>query len=584
MYEDCFFRNEQITGQWLSKTLQEFKRTRPFIGCPRPTYYYDMSDNIYMIAESEAQVVEDIHLLLNSYSAPIQEHIYKIAPFYKPDATNLWHSAIDYGGDRSLLPFVPQNGWMEAYHTVFATGGCARMAFTGMGTSLTCINDQARFRLYEGAALELKRKEDNNPQLQHVDFHMSSMRALNCSDDEELPALAEFISVIENCSISQVAGVRCYSLLLWSGPAESPASFPWTLHIPHHFVEEGYVPRVGDSVNGLAIMYGTFLDQKPLAKPTVYHPLFRGKQTYTREEIEAVPADEGTSEESNTPQATVSTSQEAVSTTKAFEYLPRSLEHYPEAPHPKHQLDAKSLTVLPKYVPYHEYRLLLGDTESLQQIKNISRAKLTTLVKEVDVHLSRNFSPALSPYLKHAGIRHTAYNPQTNEQHIWITLPNPRGSETPLTNLLIAATPDNSVTRYTLLNTVPDQTPKKRISTLCLDNEKSSSRPLTLRVLLNQLPKIKEDGFFILTGFNQNDFLQARREENNKGTTFQVEWQIYDITWQFNKKGISEKRLAELITLYWNKGLLAIEGEEPWQWIPLVQQRKDKEDKRERGD
>ena len=578
MYEDCFFKDGKITWDWLSGNLRKFKRTKPFAGCSQATYYLDLSDDLYMIAEAGEGTVEDVHLLLGSYKAPIQESIFKIVPFFKPDSTNLWHSAIDYGGERSSLPFVPQNGWMEGYHTAFANGGCARMAFAGQGISLNCINNQAMFRLYEGAALELKRREDKNQELQHVDFNMSSLRALNCNNDEDLPALAEFISVIESCSIYQTAGVRCYRLLLWSGPVEDPAGFPWTLHIPHHFVETGYVPRVGDSVNGLAVMYGTFLDQKPLAKPSVCHPTLRGKRKCSNEDT-LTTTDEGTSEESNTLKAADGTSQEEVSPTKAFEYLPRPLEYYPEAPHPKHQLDAKSLTSLPKYVPYHEYRRLLGDTESLQQIKNISRAKLATLIKEIDVHLNLDFTPALLPYLKHAGVRHTACNPQTNEQHIWITLPNPRGSETPLTNLLVTTTPESNVARYTFINSVLDQAPKKHLCTLCPDNDKLSNRPITLRVLLNQLAKIEHDGFLILTGFNQNEFLQARREENNKLTTFLVEWQIYDITWQFNMKGISEKRLAELITLYWHNGLLAIEGEEPWQWIGIAQFHKDKQEK-----
>ena len=572
MYDDCFFQDGQTTRKWLTENFPQFQQTKPFAGCPRATYYRELSDDVYMMAELEGNSVKDVHLMADSFCSPNRAGIFKISPFFKPDGSNLWHSSIDYGEGWRGLPFVVQNGWLEDFHSVFANGGCARMAFSGLGIRLECRNEQGILRMHKGNALEFERAQKGDPNLPYVDIAMYSLRALNSKDDDEYPALTEFFSVVENCETCNVAGVRCHRLLLWSGAADSEVGFSWTLLVPVYCIKNGHVPRVGDFVTGLAILYGTFLDRTRHRMPTVWQrplKLNAGTDAAQTEDTQMEPEAAIVGEDDAEPQATKEEAEEASDEDEGFEYLPRDLESYPDACLAKKAAPFVGLRELPKYVSYGVYKKMLGDDNELVQQKDVSRSKLSALLKQIEVRVGENRRSPLLLMEGKIGVRHTAQNKRTGELHVWTSVPNPRRFDLQSTQLLIAVSPEGEALRYTLLNDASSLRGGKRPCVLNLDFAHVEKCALTSRALMSKFSEIKKDGYFVIENETKNEFFQAKCVCETPEREFLVEWQIFDLDWQFGIQHISEARLLKLLRIYWSKGLPGLEGEEQWEHVHL---------------
>ena len=301
------------------------------------------------------------------------------------------------------LPFVVANAFQGEEFDRYSKGGVFRMRFMGLGESLECMNGKGVVRFWGGNPVARERRDKNDPSIDHVDMVMSSMRSLNPCEDKRNPAFAEFISTIEDVSTETICGQPCYRIRLWSGPLEDPAGFPWTLLVAKCRVRKSYVPRVGDFVNGVAAMYGTF-DEVSDGEPTVFQREFGG---------ESVP-------EPPIPEKDVPKPPKGKPDT---EWLPRRPMDYPDAPAPRVPLPPFTDEPIKKFVTYPEYRRRIGD--NLVPVAPPSRRRLRAIIDEIDHRYSYcdNVRMAFGRIFDAIGIRHALRDATTGETHLWLCIP-----------------------------------------------------------------------------------------------------------------------------------------------------------------
>ena len=248
-------------------------RNRVLTGSLKENLDIDVRILVETMTERGLRRAKSIRFLLCESRQACRKDFCRVTPFFKPKKGFLWHASLDYGPARSTLDFVVANAFEGDLFDRYSKGGVFQMRFMGLGESLECMNRKGVVRFWDGLPVAHERRDKGDPSIDHVDMVFSEARALNPCHDKESPAFAEFTSTIENVAAETICGKPCYRIRLWSGPLEDPASFPWTLLIAKSRVTKGWIPRVGDFVNGIAAMYGTFDDKAADGtEPTVFQP------------------------------------------------------------------------------------------------------------------------------------------------------------------------------------------------------------------------------------------------------------------------------------------------------------------------
>lgn len=509
--------------------------------------------NILVLTEETDGRIEAcaIHFVLLETRKACRKDLFRAAPFFKPEGGTLWHSAVEYGGGRAPLAFAVANAFPGAAFDECSGGGVFEMVFAGIGEWMECLNGKGVIRFRGGKPLARERRDRKDPSLDHVDVTFSEMKALNSCNDAEKPAFAEFTSTIENVESETICGQPCYRIRLWSGPPPEPASFPWTLLIAKSRVQKGWIPRVGDFVNGVAALFGTFNDKPDGAEPTVFQDVAE-TGTWMREEPvedgEAPPVPSGKPE---------------------FEWLPRAPREYPDAPAPRIPLPAFKDEPFKKFVTYPEYRRRLGDV--LEPVKPPSRKRLKEIVGEIDHVLETEGGRAVfAPRFDAIGIRHAVRDPVTGETHLWLGLPPVSVRWECHAGLLVALGADGHALRYTL-HTGDDRWAHGewacRVSGFKAGSESRNFD--TPAALLAAIPSLKKDGFAILSAQCHGSMMQAACTRAGKRREFLVEMQVFGMEWQFFAKHVKEARLLELFRLFLDGGLAAVANEEPWRQVRM---------------
>jgi hypothetical protein len=495
-----------------------------------------------------------LHLLLVERREACRKDTFRVTPFFKPGKDALWHASVEYGADRMPLDFVVADAFQDEAFERYSQGGVFEMRFMGLGASLSCLNRKGVIRFWEGLPVARERRDKRAPGIDHADVILDESRSLNpCGDDGKNPAFAEFTSTVEEVESVAICRQPCYRIRLWSGPPEDPAGFPWTLLIAKARVEKGWIPRVGDFVNGIAAMYGTF-DGKAEdgAGPTVFQRECGG---------EAVPE----------PPIPKKDLPKAPKGKPSWEYLPRFPKEYPDAPAPRVPLPAFTDEPFKKFVTYPEYRRHLGDR--LVPVAPPSRKRLKEIIGEIDHVITTDGNRRVfAPHFDAIGIRHAVRDPATGETHLWLGLPEFRNSRwlECHSGLLVALSPEGQPVRYTIH--ANDDMKIWRgwyCMSWCPKSGNTEKAHATAEECLELIPAMKKHAYFRLYASCHGSFFQAACIKGGKKRAFLVEFQIHGVEWQFGAENISEKRLLELSRLFIDGGLPAIENEEPWEQIKI---------------
>ncbi len=497
-------------------------------------------------------VANCIHLLLVETRQACRKDFCRVTPFFKPKKGFLWHASLDYGEARVPLDFVVANAFQGDAFDRYSKGGVFQMRFMGLGESLECMNRKGVVRMWGGKIVARERREKGDPSIDHVDVVFSEAHMLNPCEDKANPAFAEFTSTLENVATETICGQPCYRIRLWSGPLEDPASFPWTLLIAKSRIAKGWIPRVGDFVNGIAAMYGTFDDKAEKgAEPTVYQPEFLSGDSIPEP---LIPKKDIPKPPKGKPET---------------EWLPRRPKDYPDAPAPRVPLPAFTDEPFKKFVTYPEYRRHIG--KDLVPVALPSRKRLREIVDAIDHVITTDGNRRVfAPHFDAIGVRHAVRDPATGETHLWLCMPwYSRWCERH-GDFLVALSPDGRAIRYTV-HTGDERWAHGEWESFTCGFKKGSKRTdfATPNAALKAVPAMKKDDFIVLSGKCHGSMLQAACSRGGKRRSFLVEIQILGLEWQFFKKNVSEKRLLKLCRLFFAGGLAAIENEEPWKQVRM---------------
>lgn len=552
MYDKLLFRSNDELFQYVSENGPKWPVLKEYKGCKTPTPWGRLDDNVSILVSTvrdKGQIVaSETHFILRETRKACRHDFCRVSPFFKVRGKMLWHARLDYCANRRPLDFVVANAFQGERFDRFSKGGVFRMRFMGLGESLECLNNRGVIRFWDGLPVARERRDKSDPTIDHVDMVFSTMRALNSCGDRKSPAFAEFESTIENVSRETICGQPCYRIRLWSGPLDSPAAFPWTLLIAKARVQKGYIPRVGDFVNGIAAMYGTF-DEVADGKPTVFEPEFMGgdpEPPIPEEDIPKPPAGK-----------------------PKDEWLPRRPMDYPDAPAPRVPLPAFTDEPFKKFVTYPEYRQHLG--EKLVPVAPPSRKRLREIINEIDHVITTDGNRRVfAPHFDAIGIRHAVRDPATGETHLWLCIPwYSRWCERH-GDLLVTVSGDGCALRYSI-HTGDEMWAHGEWESFTSGFKKGNKRTNfdTPSMALESVPNMKKDDFIILSGQCHGSMLQAACTRGGQRHAFLVEIQIFGVEWQFFKKCVSEKRLLELCQLFLSGGLAAVENEEPWRHVRM---------------
>lgn len=556
MYDRFFFKDGDAFVRYVMDYGPHMPTLKEYRGSKSPTLIGHMAKDLVMLVETED--VGDhcdfhaAHLLLRETRQACRKDFCRVTPFFKPKKGFLWHASLDYGEARVPLDFVVANAFQGDAFDLCSKGGVFQMRFMGLGESIACMNRKGVVRFWDGLPVARERRDKGDPSIDHVDMVFSEARSLNPCHDKENPAFAEFISTIENVSTETICGQPCYRIRLWSGPLEDPASFPWTLLIAKGRVPKGWIPRVGDFVNGIAAMYGTFDDKAEKgAEPTIYQPEFLSGDSIPEPPI---------------PKKDIPKPPKGKPET---EWLPRRPKEYPDAPAPRVPLPAFTDEPFKKFVTYPEYRRHVG--KDLVPVAPPSRKRLREIVDAIDhVITTDGDRRVFATHFDAIGVRHAVRDPATGETHLWLCMPwYSRWCERH-GDFLVALSPDGRAIRYTV-HTGDERWAHGEWESFTCGFKKGSKRTdfATPNAALKAVPAMKKDDFIVLSGKCHGSMLQAACSRGGKRRSFLVEIQILGLEWQFFKKNVSEKRLLKLCRLFLAGGLAAVENEEPWKQVRM---------------
>lgn len=553
MYDTFFFRSPEEIFNFFTENVSTWPVLSEYRGRTTPTLLGQLNDNLSMLVATVIKkgepVASETHFILRETRTACRKDTFRVLPFFKPPKQSLWHASVDYGSDRAPLPFVVANAFQGKAFDFCSKGGVFQMRFMGLGESLECINDKGVIRFWSGLPVARERRDKNDPAIDHSDMVFDNAKALNPCDDEKAPAFAEFTSAIENVSTETICGQPCFRIRLWSGPLQNPASFPWTLLIAKARVQKGWTPRVGDFVNGIAAIFGTF-DHVSEGEPTVFQPEFNPDQSIREEPIPAkdIPP---------TPPGKPET-----------EWLPRRPLDYPDAPFPRVSLPVFTDGPLKKFVTYPDYRNRLGDT--LVPVPEPSRQHLRTILDEIDhVITTEENRLVFAPHFDAIGIRHAVRNPATGETHLWLELPPVYLRWDRHADLLVAFGADGHALRYTLHTGDENGSwaPGEMYCNIASGEGQTSTVFQTPEEVLSRIPSLAPNACFVLCAQSRGSLFQAICQTGGQRKSWLAEWQLFGREWQFFKKEIPEKHPLELCRLFLSGGLAAIENEEPWKQV-----------------
>lgn len=573
MYETYLHKSERDFANYAQAHLSESQRAGNMVGWNGAINYSLLSDDLILLYQLEKAAdgwsVCDMHMLLWGSETTLRKDIGRIGKFWKadgaalwnPQGNILWHSSLIYG-DRAELPFVVANAWQEEQFKRYSQGGNFEITFAGLGTWLECLNDSAVIRFYEGAPVELARREMNDPNIDHRDVDMSQLRSLNPCDSKDAPALAEFTGVVDACSTVKICGEKCYRIRLWSGSAAEAGPFPWQLLIAANHVDGKYVPRVGDIVHGNAVIFG-MLHGDQCDCPTL------------TDERECVCDSEKTFEEPDDHSEqinVVETHDEGPHDKKDFEYLPRKPAQYPDVKDYGKGLSPKVIDVMPKFVTCVDYRKAMKGT--LEELKNPTRKDLRRIFGEIEyVITSKKNRHMFSSVVESSGIRHFVRDTETEERHLWCCIPSGFGQQHFHTNLWIAISPAGNVLRYTLYSGEWERWHRlnKGIDlTINFQSEKRKARFDKMPELIDAIEKMKEDDYLIAVENGHTVMVQAYCNSAEAGVQdFRVEWQLHYLPWQFFAEEVSAEKLVEILKTFDAEGLESVETMLDWQWCKM---------------
>ena len=552
MYDTFFFRSNDELFRYVSENGPSWPVLREYRGRKTPTIFGRLDDTasilVSTVREKKRIVASETHFILRETRKACRYDFCRVSPFFKVRGKMLWHASLEYGADRSPLDFVVANAFQGDDYERYSKGGVFRMRFMGLGESLECMNGRGVVRFWGENPVARERRDKGDPSIDHVDMVVSTMRALNPCGDRKNPAFAEFTSTIENVSRETICGQPCYRIRLWSGPPENQESFPWTLLVAKARVQKGYIPRVGDFVNGVAAMYGTFDDVSD-GEPTVFQPEFRGGESEP-----PIPEKDIPKPPKGKPDS---------------EWLPRRPMDYPDAPAPRVPLPPFTDEPFKKFVTYTEYRRRIGET--LVPVTPPSRKRLREIIDEIDFKYTYMDDErwAFGRVFDAIGVRHAVHDCISGETHLWLCIPLIDVHYDYHAELMISVGSTGHVVRYTIYSNAGNWAHGEMWCEVNRDGNRDYTIHPTPDAALADIPNIKKNGFVILCADCTGNMFQAICTSAGKRRQYYAEWQLFGMPWQFGRERVSETRLLELCRLFLSGGLAAIENEEPWKQVRM---------------
>lgn len=572
MYDTYLFHNNHKLLKWAQEHTCVSERAKKCVGWNGEMNYAHLADNLvllYQLANThDGFEVCKLHMLLWSNRRTLRKDIFKVSKFFKPEGEEMWHSAIEFDG-RADIPFLAVNAWTEGDFEKYSNGGCFEMAFSGIGCSLECMNDKGIIRFYEGNPLEMKRKEENDPTIDHADMFMTELRALNSWHDGETEiAGAEFIGIVEDCRAEMICGEKCYIISLWSGPMSQSGSFPWTLLVAANRIEGRYTPHVGDMIHGNAFMFGTFFGEE-LGNPTVKcersapMPEKINENPVVQEStLDSDAGPETANGENNAPEEDADEKSK-----KGWEWLPRKPAEYPVFKSHGGGL-AKSVTKsLPKYVVYNDYRNKIKG--ELKPLKTPSRKELKRILNSIDyVITSKDNLHIFGSVMNSIGIRHFLLDVKTGERHLWCCVPS-GFREHFRSNLLIALDKTGEVVRYTFYmgDWEMNRLYRGMDMSINIQSTKKERRYNSMGPLIKGIAKMVKDDFCIACSLGHTAMVQAYCDDVVDGVQqFTIEWQIHYLPWQFYINKGTRPQLVDILKEFDANGIEPVETMARWKW------------------
>ncbi len=580
MYDTCIFKGNEKLLKWAMDYTCASKRTKRCVGWDGEMNYVHMSKNLmllYQLAKMpEGLEVVKLHMLLWSERRSLRRDVFKVSKLFKPEGEVMWHSAIEYEG-RADMPFLAVNAWMEGEFEKYSEGGCFEISFSGIGCNLECTNDKGTIRFYDGAPLEIRRKEENDPTIDHADMYTTELRMLNSWHEEDGgdPAGAEFAGIVEGCRTETICGEKCYLINLWSGPVSSPASFPWTLLVAANRVEGHYVPRVGDMVHGSAFMFGTFFGENH-DKPSVFHENFTpvaegGDESPMAQDGESGTNVEGKFTDDGNEDVVTDSNAKPSKSKDGWEWLPRKPEEYPVFKSYGGGLTKSVATVLPKYVVYTDYRKKIKG--ELKPLKALSRKALKRILDSIDYVIpNKNNLYMFGSVMDSIGIRHFLVDIKTGERHLWCCVPSGFGREHFRSNLLVALDEAGEVVRYTFY--MGDWSGNRLYRGMDLSiNFQSSEKQRnydSIGALVKGIGKMVKDDYVIASCLGHTSMVQAYCTDVVDGVQqFTIEWQIHYLPWQFYIQKGTRQQLVDMLKEFDANGIEPVETMARWKWCKM---------------
>ena len=512
-----------------------------------------------------------LHMLLWSEQKALRKDVFKVCKFFKPKGEEIWHSAIEFDG-RADIPFLAVNAWTEGDFEKYSNGGCFEMAFSGIGCTLECMNDKGTIRFYEGNPLEMRRKEENDPTIDHADMFMTELRALSSwHDDETEIAGAEFIGIVEDCQTETICGEKCCIISLWSGPMSQPQSFPWTLLVAANRIEGRYIPRVGDMIHGNAFMFGTFFGEE-MSKPTVECERFvpAPKESDEDPEVQESTLDsnagqETANDENGAPEEDADAKSSKLK--NGWEWLPRRPAEYPVFKSHGGGLAKSVARSLPKYVAYNDYQNKIKG--ELKPIKTPSRKELKRILDSIDyVITSKDNFHVFGSVMDSIGIRHFLLDVKTGERHLWCGVPSGfRGHF--LSNILIALDKNGEVIRYTFYMGDWGSNRLYRGMDLSINFQSAKKQRSydSMGGVIRGIAKMVKDDFCIACSLGHTAMVQAYCDDVVDGVQqFTIEWQIHYLPWQFYTNKGTRQQLVDILKEFDANGIEPVETMARWKW------------------